>query len=66
MKNGVLLEETSRDATLAHIRHLWGYGPVLACGRRWKNRRGTLCVLDGLKPSISAGFGNICQRGQPS
>ena len=30
MKNGVLLEETSRDATLAHIRHLWGYGVSLA------------------------------------
>ncbi|MDF1632390.1 SpoVR family protein [Mycoplana sp. MJR14] len=25
VKNGVLLEETSRDATLRHIRHLWGY-----------------------------------------
>lgn len=25
VKNGVLLEEASRDATLRHIRHLWGY-----------------------------------------
>lgn len=25
VKNGILLEETSRDATLRHIRHLWGY-----------------------------------------
>ncbi len=25
VKNGILLEEGSRDATLAHIRHLWGY-----------------------------------------
>ena len=25
VKNGVVLEEASRDATLRHIRHLWGY-----------------------------------------
>ncbi|MBY8968615.1 hypothetical protein KHP57_23285, partial [Algiphilus sp. NNCM1] len=25
VKNGVLLEEADRDATLAHIRRLWGY-----------------------------------------
>lgn len=25
VKNGILLEEASRDATLRHIRHLWGY-----------------------------------------
>ncbi|MBD9371073.1 SpoVR family protein [Rhizobium sp. ARZ01] len=25
VKNGILLEEDSRDATLRHIRHLWGY-----------------------------------------
>ncbi|HVK92152.1 MAG TPA: SpoVR family protein [Mycoplana sp.] len=25
VKNGVLLEEASRDATMRHIRHLWGY-----------------------------------------
>lgn len=30
IKNGVLLEETSRDATLGHVRHLWGYGVSLA------------------------------------
>ncbi|ACP25017.1 putative SpoVR like protein [Sinorhizobium fredii NGR234] len=30
IKNGVLLEETSRDATLRHVRHLWGYEVSLA------------------------------------
>jgi spore cortex formation protein SpoVR/YcgB (stage V sporulation) len=30
VKNGVLLEETSRDATLRHVRHLWGYSVSLA------------------------------------
>lgn len=25
VKNGVLLDEASRDATLRHVRHLWGY-----------------------------------------
>lgn len=30
VKRGVLLEEESRDATLRHIRHLWGYDVSLA------------------------------------
>ncbi|MDW6021487.1 SpoVR family protein [Mesorhizobium sp. BAC0120] len=30
VKNGILLEETSRDATLRHIRSLWGYDVSLA------------------------------------
>ncbi|GMB81991.1 SpoVR family protein [Shinella zoogloeoides] len=30
VKNGVLLEEADRDATLAHIRRLWGYDVSLA------------------------------------
>jgi stage V sporulation protein R len=30
VKNGILLEETSRDATLRHIRNLWGYDVSLA------------------------------------
>ncbi|TCN18513.1 SpoVR family protein [Sinorhizobium americanum] len=30
VKNGVLLEESSRDATLRHVRHLWGYEVSLA------------------------------------
>jgi stage V sporulation protein R len=29
VKRGILLEETERDATLAHIRRLWGYGVSL-------------------------------------
>ncbi|OAP34398.1 SpoVR family protein [Sinorhizobium glycinis] len=30
VKNGILLEEASRDATLRHVRHLWGYEVSLA------------------------------------
>lgn len=30
IKNGILLEEKERDATLRHIRHLWGYDVSLA------------------------------------
>ncbi|WP_411034133.1 SpoVR family protein [Shinella sp. BYT-45] len=30
VKNGILLEEANRDATLAHIGRLWGYGVSLA------------------------------------
>ncbi|WP_431324155.1 SpoVR family protein [Rhizobium sp. YTU87027] len=30
VKNGILLEESSRDATLGHIRHLWGYDVSLS------------------------------------
>lgn len=30
VKNGVLLEENSRDATLRHVRRLWGYEVSLA------------------------------------
>ncbi|WP_203425846.1 SpoVR family protein [Sinorhizobium sp. BG8] len=30
IKNGVLLDEASRDATLRHVRHLWGYDVSLA------------------------------------
>ncbi|ASY56120.1 MULTISPECIES: SpoVR family protein [Sinorhizobium] len=30
VKNGILLEESSRDATLRHVRHLWGYEVSLA------------------------------------
>jgi spore cortex formation protein SpoVR/YcgB (stage V sporulation) len=26
VRNGILLEEGERDATLGHIRRLWGYG----------------------------------------
>ncbi|MCB5203763.1 SpoVR family protein [Neorhizobium sp. T786] len=29
VKNGILLEESQRDATLVHIRRLWGYGLCL-------------------------------------
>ncbi|MBB4187863.1 SpoVR family protein [Sinorhizobium terangae] len=30
VKNGILLDEASRDATLRHVRHLWGYDVSLA------------------------------------
>ncbi len=30
VKNGILLEESARDATLGHIRHLWGYDVSLS------------------------------------
>jgi stage V sporulation protein R len=30
VKNGVVLENDSRDATLRHIRRLWGYEVSLA------------------------------------
>ncbi|RUW85018.1 SpoVR family protein, partial [Mesorhizobium sp. M8A.F.Ca.ET.023.01.1.1] len=30
VKQGILLEDTSRDATLRHIRRLWGYEVSLA------------------------------------
>ena len=26
VRNGILLDEAERDATLGHIRRLWGYG----------------------------------------
>ncbi|MCY1313158.1 hypothetical protein D9M70_636560 [compost metagenome] len=30
VKHGILLDEGSRDATMRHIRHLWGYEVSLA------------------------------------
>jgi spore cortex formation protein SpoVR/YcgB (stage V sporulation) len=30
VKSGIVLEEGSRDATLRHVRHLWGYEVSLA------------------------------------